>query len=1118
MPKQQFAINKFEGGLVSDPNPRDIGENQFSVLKGFDIDSLGAIKLLGKFATHSFIAQNADTSMTFNPGYGLFSFSSDRSVAGTEQSTDYLAATNGDYIHIWDNAGGDTGSDAWNNMTDSIVDDTNGFSITEEASPNADANDHIWSFYAPDGNLRVSDGNFENYNHMAKILKFVSLRDTGVGDNTTYPTTYAQGSVGGDWIVQNASVEQGLTSNNLKMINLGSLAKGILEGDSTGTDVISAVSNNDVTIVHAGLDHSAKAWFSDNTCDTDTTAGSGSSFGSNPRIVQMDSTTNLSVGMVVQGTGIPTDATIASINSSTLFTISADVTATNNNQTFKFSKPDDYYNGVTCSFFKDGEDTIYGTIYNYNGNSTSGTHSTFSIWCGPNGDVTPATALSGETVADWSFQIGQQDGYLWNSDLNKTDLSRGVISADYGVTLAFSEHEGNTGSWMPTSGTRYKFYHTTTFDASSGDLKQQESAPSLFTMYLPKNAAGEDTHDTTKEMYFSDNSTWSGLADNATASAGTSLAVNFSLIVRLRSDNSPGSGNYTVGNSSYDTGVQDTSVSPGTYNFFGTNERVTGGRVYWSSSEDGFNSLNLLMDYDLEKGIRPVGSGSGQSTIGGYAPWQSWVYPVASNPVLVGAFTDNESTWYAPPILETYETINGYSHDAKMDAKWKTAVMANNRVYAANIKRKSSSVFDSESFTETTCVPQSGQASVTHTANKNIKVGIRVSGTGVPDGAYVKAVVSGTEFLLSSNATVGNDSTQYTYTFYGAGWSSTIKNDETFPDRIIKSPVGKYDIFPDSAGYVIEGFNSNDWDEIIKLETFADRLLVFKKYKLQIYNIQKGTEFLEQEVLYNGLDGGHQGQSCATDFGIAWMNSKGVYFYDGRQVQSLTDNSIRDLWVSGDGGYADEFWLSNASDIPVITFDPDSKKLFCLKTCTAAGSDDETCLVYSFKTKSWTTIADGSSIDNNQIKRFGHYQGKLIMEGMNALGRSQIKSWNDAPADGASGQQALTTKDFDFGAPGVRKKIYKVYITYQSGNSTTNVQVKYGINGDTTPTETFKDGDNFASNELAAANGWQVAELKPSTSIKDCKSFQLAITCDGAVPAAFEIDDITIIYRTKSIK
>ena len=132
-----------------------------------------------------------------------------------------------------------------------------------------------------------------------------------------------------------------------------------------------------------------------------------------------------------------------------------------------------------------------------------------------------------------------------------------------------------------------------------------------------------------------------------------------------------------------------------------------------------------------------------------------------------------------------------------------------------------------------------------------------------------------------------------------------------------------------------------------------------------------------------------------------------------------------------------------------------------------------------------------------------------------------IRSWSDSPVQGtATNQHALTTKDFDFGAPGVRKKIYKVYITYQSGNTATNVHVKYGTNGGATTSE-FKAGDNFGNtttHELDAANGWQVAELKPSTSIKDCKSFQLAITCDGAVPAAFEIDDITIIYRTKPIK
>ena len=1132
MPKQQVALNRFEGGLNSDPNPRDIGDNQFSVLKGFSVDSLGGLKLLGAFANHATIAECADTTMLFNPGYGLFSFSADRSVAGLEQATNYLAATNGDYIHIWDDAGGDTSADAWNNMSDSIVDDSNGFPITGDLNISSTTTDHIWSFYAPDGDLRVSDGNFDNYNHTAKILKYISSKTYGEGDNTSYPTTFAQVNIGGNWINQDASVEQGVPTNHLKMINLGGVAKGVLEGDSTGTDVISSVSGNDVIIVHAGLDHSAKAWFSDDTCDTDHTAGSGSSFGSNPRIVQMDSTTNLSVGMVVQGTGIPTDATIVSIDSATLFTISADTTATNNNQTFKFSKPDDYYNGMTCYFFKSGKASIYGTIFNYNGNSTSGTHSTFSIWCGVDGDVTPATALSGETVADWNFVIGQHDGYLWNSDLNGDARNREVISGDYGITLTFNEGIANSGSWMPTENVRYKFYHTTTFDASSGDLKQQESAPSVFTMYPRKSAAGVEAHAAVDEMFFCASDTALD-TDNTVGTAASSLAINFGIIARIRSDNTAdgagssgggagGAGNFTIGDSNYDTTDQNVVDASGTYNFFGGNERVTGGRIYWASSDDGFNSLNLLMDYDLEKGARSVGSGSGASTIGGYAKWKSWEYPVASNPNIIAAFTGEESTWYVPPILETYETINYYRHDAKLDAKWKTAVIANNRVYAANVKRKNKSLFDSLSFTDATC-DYNNDPTIAHDSNKKIKVGMRVSGNGIPDGAYVKSVESATAFELSASTTGGNLVNQ-TLTFYGTGWNLEPKNDPSFQDRILKSPVGKYDIFPDSPGYVIEGFNSDDGDEIIKLEAFADRLLVFKKFKLQIYNIQKG-EFLENEVLHNGLDGGHQGQACATDFGIAWMNSKGVYFYDGKQIQSLTDNAIRDLWVSGDGGYSDKFWLSNTSDIPVIAFDSDSKKLFCLKTCKAAsnpptdGSNDETCLVYSFKTKSWTTIADGSSIDNNLAKRFGNYRGQLIMEGDNALGRSQIKSWSDVATVGtASGQQAFTTKDIDFGAPGVRKKIYKVYITYQSGNATTNVQVKYGIDGDSTPTETFKDGDYFTGNELLAANGWQVAELKPTNSIKKAKSFQLAFTCDGAVPAAFEIDDITIIYRTKSIK
>jgi len=117
----------------------------------------------------------------------------------------------------------------------------------------------------------------------------------------------------------------------------------------------------------------------------------------------------------------------------------------------------------------------------------------------------------------------------------------------------------------------------------------------------------------------------------------------------------------------------------------------------------------------------------------------------------------------------------------------------------------------------------------------------------------------------------------------------------------------------------------------------------------------------------------------------------------------------------------------------------------------------------------------------------------------------------------------IKTKDIDFGAPGVRKKLYKVLITYTtaaSGSVASVVTVKYDTNGRGTFDKTFADGTNFSSNVLAAANGWQVAELKPGTSSQanNIKSFQLKFSTAGTVPSGFKINDISIIYRLKPPK
>jgi len=76
------------------------------------------------------------------------------------------------------------------------------------------------------------------------------------------------------------------------------------------------------------------------TCDTNHTSGLSDGSSTNIRHITMDSTSSLVIGMRVKGEGIPVNATVAAINNSTCFTLSADTTATNTNTTLKFSGSD----------------------------------------------------------------------------------------------------------------------------------------------------------------------------------------------------------------------------------------------------------------------------------------------------------------------------------------------------------------------------------------------------------------------------------------------------------------------------------------------------------------------------------------------------------------------------------------------------------------------------------------------------------------------------------------------------------------------------------------------------------------------------------------------------------
>jgi hypothetical protein len=165
-------------------------------------------------------------------------------------------------------------------------------------------------------------------------------------------------------------------------------------------------------------------------------------------------------------------------------------------------------------------------------------------------------------------------------------------------------------------------------------------------------------------------------------------------------------------------------------------------------------------------------------------------------------------------------------------------------------------------------------------------------------------------------------------------------------------------------------------------------------------------------------------------------------------------------------------------------------------------------------TQSWIKGGDGTLVMTSNVTNFiTDVNGNLVWSAIS--GGSTITKWDDDSA--TTEGMVIETKDIDFGEPGRRKKLHKVLITYDTGNATSNVQVDYDVDGGTTFPYDFADGTQFASTELAAANGWKVAELKPDVSSEsnNIKSFRLRFATDGTVPAGFRINDISCVYRMK---
>ena len=407
--------------------------------------------------------------------------------------------------------------------------------------------------------------------------------------------------------------------------------------------------------------------------------------------------------------------------------------------------------------------------------------------------------------------------------------------------------------------------------------------------------------------------------------------------------------------------------------------------------------------------------------------------------------------------------------------------------------------------------------------------------------------------------------------------------DKVFDDRMVKSPVNLFDTFPEENFVDVA---INDGDEIIHLEGFSDRILQYKKRNLYIVNVSQDFEFLEGT--YQGLGVRHHTQVCKTPQGVAWINKQGCHFYDGRKVVNLINNKIKvgkeinspnifadieslphkdifdnDGIVNGSNLEYPGWTAFMASDyenivnsdgenvknsIPSIGYDAVSNKLIIIRNLKTGGEANTSgwVYVYDMVNASWTfhPYAYEANTETGKTNFITNSKRELVLYQNLSLYR-----WTDvhkervllSPSESDNVIPYVLfykSKDIDFGQPSVRKKIYKVYITYKSSLDT-SIKPVYSVNGNRlnmnnsigyriSGAKTFKLNDLHSGTGLrGTGKEWAQVELKPTDSLEanNIFSFQLIlynqlVNNENFFPnlADFEINDISIVYRTKGIR
>ena len=776
------------------------------------------------------------------------------------------------------------------------------------------------------------------------------------------------------------------------------------------------------------------------------------------------------------------------------------------------------------------------------------------------GDKCCLNAIMSSTASTFAYQgstygntiaAAEVGGFGFGDEHTDTGATHNAVASGgaesnmrWGVGLSFREGASGTGTWMPDSRTSYKFYITTMYD----DMKQ-ESLPQLMAMYSSPNLAPtytSNTLDFTADGDGTGSSSYSKVVDSASKFLEHGFAPGQQVVMSGWDDdehnNTTVELTYVVNNEirfdkdgTYgDDTDNDTSVTiavTDSYEFTATEPSDTIKKAGYTNDDDAWNSHNLSWQTKTaESAIKFCDfrklAATGQNT-------RAWFTPIFK---INGAEHGAEDNGNNPANSRKFVFGNG--NDAS-EANYGNPRISGVRMYWASNDDGYSTLwqmFDVDfakgvkSFGIDDSAGETGYAPFYH---RSLFPGSGDTGDGDPDGS-VNSTTTGIyiqpSFPFSNRwlhpprfrtyfennehehddvidvnyyktAVVANDRV------YIGNVGQTIDGaDEQFPDRILKSPYGQPDKFP-SKNYLQIG--ENDGDAIIHLATFADRLLQFNNNVMYIINISQDAEYVEDIHRFKGVH--HSASVCTADDGIVWANENGVFVYTGKEVRNLLE--LKNGRLIDDATWKDFVTNSDGDIRPSIGYSAKKREVLVVDDIGDKGAGN--MYIFNVNTGGWV-YAPAAVGDNIKTNLHIDYNNDLIFFNYSD---NQMYKWDNTASDKSS-NVTMITKDIDFGSPAVRKKIFKVYITYKC-SADTNIKAVYDKNGSTSFGYDFAAGTNYTSSTLdSTSSAWAQAELKPddSSEANNAYSFQLKLYSTGTVPADFEINDISIVYREKAIK